>query len=59
MHAEFLVEYYAALKDEQALKAAWIKTQMHFFLVYAVVSERVLQALGSVFAGRFKARSDK
>ena len=49
MHAEFLVEYFKALRGGQPLKAAYVKAQMHFFLVYAVISERVFKALGRMF----------
>jgi threonine aldolase len=59
MHAEFLTEYFSALKEKRYLKATYLAVQMHFYLVYAVLSERVLQALASVFTGRFKAKSEK
>jgi hypothetical protein len=59
MHADFLSEYYALLRTGQRRKAALLQCQMHACLVYAVVSERVLQAVGAMFTGRFKARPDK
>ena len=59
MHSDFLSEYYALLGTGQRRKAALLQCQMHAWLVYAVVSERVLQAVGAMFTGRFKARPDK
>jgi hypothetical protein len=59
MHTDFLLEYYTLLGTGQRRKAAVLQGQMHVCLVYAVVSERVLQALGAMFMGRFKARPDK
>ena len=59
MHTDFLLEYYAALGEGKRRKAGYLQAQMHVCLVYAVVSERVLQALGAMFTGRFKARPDK
>ena len=59
MHADFLLEYYSALGEGHRRKASYLQAQMHVCLVYAVVSERVLQALGTMFTGRLKARPDK
>jgi len=59
MHTDFLLEYYALLGAGRRRKAAVLQGQMHVCLVYAVVSERVLQALGTMFTGRFKAKPDK
>ena len=59
MHADFLLEYYALLRAGQRRKAAVLQAQMHVCLVAAVVSERVLQMLGTLFTGRVKARPDK
>jgi len=59
MHADFLLEYYALLRAGQRRKAAVLQAQMHVCLVYAVVSERLLQMLGTLFTGRVKARPDK
>lgn len=49
MHAEFLVEYFKALRGGEPVRAAYIKVQMHFYLVYAVITERILKALGRIF----------
>jgi len=35
--------------SRRPLKAAYVKAQMYFFLVYAVISERILKALGRMF----------
>jgi len=59
MHTDFLLEYYAALREGKRRKAGYLQAQMHVCLVYAVVSERVLQAVSAMFTGRFKARPDK
>lgn len=59
MHTDFLLEYYALLGSGRRRKAAVLQAQMHACLVYAVVSERVLQAVGAMFTGRLKARPDK
>lgn len=49
MHAEFLVEYFKALRGGEPVRAAYVKAQMHFFLVYAVITERILKTLGRIF----------
>jgi hypothetical protein len=59
MHADFLLEYYALLRAGERRKAAVLQAQMHVCLVVAVVSERVLQMLGTLLTGRVKARPDK
>lgn len=59
MHTDFLLEYYALLGAGRRRKAIVLQGQMHVCLVYAVASERVLQALGAMFTGRFKPRPDK
>jgi hypothetical protein len=59
MHTDFLLEYYSALEAGQRCKACYLQAQMHVCLVYAVASERVLQALGTIFVSPFKARPDK
>jgi hypothetical protein len=59
MHAEFLHEYYLALGDGERCKAVYLRAQMHVCILYAVASEKVLQALGAIFVSPFKSRPDK
>jgi hypothetical protein len=59
MHAEYLVEYFAALDAGRVWKAKYIKGQMRFYLVNAVVSEKVFGWIGKCFSFAFKAKADE
>jgi hypothetical protein len=59
MHAEFLMEYYTALQEGRQLKATWVSGQMHCCLVKAVLSDRIVELLGSIMSGRFRTRPEK
>jgi hypothetical protein len=59
MHAEFLVEYFEALHAGRSWRARIVKGQMRFYLVKAVVSEKVFGLISRCFSIAFKAKPDE
>lgn len=59
MHAEFLFEYFAALQEKRRLKAGYVRLQIHWCLLKAVLTDRIVELIGSVISGRFRAKPDK
>jgi hypothetical protein len=47
LHAEYLAWHFEALKEKQYRKAAWLKFQMRFYLIYTVLDD-----FRTIFRGR-------
>jgi hypothetical protein len=58
MHAEWLVEYYEAIKEKNHAKAWSIKFRLHFWIVVTVLGKDAIDLIGKCVNLPFKAKSD-
>ena len=58
MHAEYLQEYFDALSENKNKKAKLIKLQMNYYLIRAVICEKLIGLIKEFVGLPFKAKSD-